>query len=83
MRCAETSLSRAGGTIFLPSLRSLRERAGYSPTELADKAELAAGTIHGLERGASRARIGTAERLAEALQVDVDDLARDEEKRSA
>lgn len=66
------------GTISLPSLRSLRERAGFSPTELAERAELAAGTVHGLERGAWRARIGTAERLAEALGADVDELAKEE-----
>lgn len=71
------------GTISLPSLRAFRLRVGLSPAELADRAELAAGTVYGLERGAWRARIDTADRLAVALGVEVDDLARDEERRSA
>ena len=82
MRCAEGRPSRTGGTISLPSLQAARQRSGFTPAELAGRAELAAGTIHGLERGAWKARGDTAERLANALRVEVDDLAK-EKRRSA
>ncbi len=79
MRCAESGVeSDERNTFYLPSLRDLRERSGFTPAELAERAGIAAGTIHGLERGAWRARIGTAERLAEALDVEVTDLTKEE-----
>lgn len=83
MECAERDDDRGSGTLYLPSLRFMRQRAGLTPPELAERANLSAGTIYGLERGAWQARISTAQRLAEALRVEVDDLARDEERRSA
>lgn len=61
--------------LALSELRVLRERVGLSQEELASQAGVTRAAIANLEHGISRARLSTANRLAEALHVTVDALA--------
>ena|SRR5579885_3480504 len=61
--------------LALPELRALRERGGLSQEDLASRAGITRAAIANLERGISRARPSTANRLAEALHVTLNVLA--------
>lgn len=54
----------------LPNLRLVREQALLTQRELAARASLTQATVQRIESGATRARISTVRRLAEALGVD-------------
>src|SRR4051812_9045225 len=65
------SSRRANG----PMLRYLRERAGYSQMELQDVSGVSHTQISRIETGESPGpRTGTMRRLAEALEVDINEL---------
>lgn len=55
--------------ITVPQLRMWRCRRFLSQLELAQRAEVAASTVHLAENGA-RVRFGTARKLAEALGIE-------------
>jgi len=55
---------------WLPHLRLLRERAGFSVHELAREVGVAVGIVARIERLAQRANPTTVHRLAQALGVD-------------
>jgi len=56
------------------AVQQLRERKGFSQTELAEKVGLSQPTLSRLERGQGRADALTLRKLAEALGVTVDHL---------
>ncbi len=58
----------------LPNLRRVREGKLLTQRELAASAGLTQATVQRIESGATRARISTVRRLAEALGVDPWDL---------
>lgn len=58
----------------LPNLRATRLRYLMTQTELAARAGLTTTSISRIETGTTKARISTVRRLAEALDVDPDDL---------
>jgi transcriptional regulator with XRE-family HTH domain len=55
-------------------LRHFREAKGLSLRVLADKAGVDWSAIHRIEQGKAGPRIGTLEKLAEALEIEVVDL---------
>ena len=54
---------------FKNRLKSARKRAGYTQAKLAEKTDLAAGTIQMYERGERKPTAKTLARIAEALDV--------------
>jgi transcriptional regulator with XRE-family HTH domain len=60
----------------LPGLREWRELRGYTQRELAKTVGTSQDTISKLETGARGCRPSTAQRLAQALQVEVAELAK-------
>lgn len=58
-------------------LRRLRERAGLTQNELADKAKVGRATISRIENGRMYAHTATLRRLAKALDIDLVDLITD------
>jgi transcriptional regulator with XRE-family HTH domain len=67
---------------FKENLRTLREKAGLSQTELAKKAGVPFRSYQNWETGLREPRISTVTALAEALGVSVDQLVADEPRRS-
>lgn len=61
------------------ALRKLRVLAGLSQPELHQRSGVAQNTISELERGARTARPATLRKLAEALEVEVEDLILEDE----
>ncbi len=57
------------------ALRALRRRKGHSTRTLAARAELSHAAIVRLEKGAVPVKPDTADRLAEALGVEITDIA--------
>ena len=62
-------------TVVLPSLRSWRIRRGYTEQQLASLSGMRRNTIWRIEAG-HPARVGTAQRFAEALGIPVAYLQR-------
>ena len=62
------------GGLRLPSLRLWRSRRGWTQGELASVAGLDQQAISKLEVGRRGCRLPTAQRLAEALEVDIEEL---------
>ncbi len=60
----------------MPSLREIRRRRALSQRDLARSTGVATSTIHNLEHGYRTAYFSTARKLALALMVSVEDLAR-------
>lgn len=58
-------------------LRRLRERAGLTQNDLADKAKVGRATISRIENGRMYAHTATLRRLAKALDIDLVDLITD------
>jgi len=50
-------------------IRDLREKLGYSQEEIADRASINVLTLSNIERGASDPRLGTVQRIAQALEL--------------
>lgn len=63
----------------LPNLKTMRLRRLMTQRELAARAGLTVASVSRIETGATRARISTVWRLAEALNVDPDDLLANDE----
>ncbi len=59
----------------LPGLLAARERVLLTQRELAAKAGLTQATVQRIETGATKARISTVRKLAEALGVPASELA--------
>jgi DNA-binding XRE family transcriptional regulator len=55
-------------------LRVVRVAHGLSQAQLAERAHLARVTVGALERGENVPQLGTAQRLAEVLGVEIEDL---------
>ena len=55
-------------------IREIRKRQGKSTGWVALKTGLSKTTIYDIERGLTKPRIGTLEKIAKALKVEVDDL---------
>ena len=55
-------------------IREIRKRQGKSTGWVALKTSLSKTTIYDIERGLTKPRIGTLEKIAKALKVEVDDL---------
>jgi transcriptional regulator with XRE-family HTH domain len=55
-------------------LREVRERRWVTQTELAERTGLTVSTISRLEQGHQRPRISTVRKLAEALDINTEDL---------
>jgi transcriptional regulator with XRE-family HTH domain len=51
-------------------LRQIRRRKAFSAADLGAKADLSMGTIYAIEHGRELPTLGTARRLAQALDVD-------------
>ena len=63
-------------------VREWRERRLLTQRELAAKVGMTVGTINRIERGANRPRLSTLRRIAEALNVEADQLvAWDDDRR--
>jgi len=60
--------------VRLPGLAAARERVGLPLAALARRAGVSLETVRRLERGEHEAYFSTAQRLAEALDVPVEDL---------
>lgn len=58
----------------LPNLRAIRVRRLMTQAELAVRAGLTTASISRIETGTAKARISTVRRLADALDVNPDDL---------
>ncbi len=58
----------------MPNLRAIRLRRLMTQVELAARAGLTPVSVSRIETGTTKARISTVWRLAEALNVDPDDL---------
>ncbi len=63
----------------LPNLKTMRLRRLITQRELAARAGLTVASVSRIETGTTRARISTVWRLAEALNVDPDDLLANDE----
>ncbi len=63
----------------LPNLKTMRLRRLMTQRELALRAGLTVASVSRIETGTTRARISTVWRLAEALNVDPDDLLANDE----
>lgn len=63
-------------TVTLPRLRALRERKAWTQLELAEKAQVARGTVSNAEAG-EPIKLPTVRRLAEALGVEPAQLMRE------
>jgi transcriptional regulator with XRE-family HTH domain len=50
-------------------IRDLRTKLGYSQEEVADRAAIHVLTLSNIERGASDPRLGTVQRIAQALEL--------------
>ncbi len=61
-------------TVELPGLRAVRMRRLLTQTELAVRAGLTTASVSRIETGTTKARLSTVRKLAEALDVDRDDL---------
>ena len=59
---------------FAARFRELRERAGLSVKQLAERAGLGLATIYGFEKGPHEPRLAAALRLADALGCKVEDF---------
>ena len=59
---------------YLPGLWACRLAAGLTQAELAERAQVARGTVRSLERRERRAQAATTRRLSEALAVSPADL---------
>ncbi len=60
--------------VELPNLRSVRLRRLLTQRELAKIAGLTTASVNRIENGTTKARISTVRRLAQALDVDPEDL---------
>ncbi|MFO0823029.1 MAG: helix-turn-helix transcriptional regulator [Gemmataceae bacterium] len=60
---------------FSEIVRSLREKAGLTQQQLAEKADIPIGTLRNHEQGQRLPSLAAARRLAAALGVTVDTLA--------
>ncbi len=58
----------------MSELRKAREAAGLTTTELAARAGVSDGAIRGYEAGRNLPSVVTAQRIADALGVDVADI---------
>jgi transcriptional regulator with XRE-family HTH domain len=67
---------------FAARLRELRERAGLTQAQLADRAGLHLSAVTRFEQGLREPALGTAANLAAALGVTVDDLLKPPERES-
>lgn len=61
-----------------PALQAIRERSGYSQSDLARAAEVSQPRISRLESGTGNARPATVRKLAAVLRVPVAALIREE-----
>lgn len=61
-------------SIALPSLRTFRQRKGLTQRQLANRAKVTQGTISDLEVGQRGAYPSTIRRLAQALEIHVEEL---------
>jgi len=50
-------------------IRDLRTKLGYSQEEIADRASIHVLTLSNIERGTSDPRLGTVQRIAQALEL--------------
>ncbi len=66
--------SQKGRGAYLPGLWACRLASGYSPQELAQRADTGRGTVRSLERQERRAHATTIRRLSAALDVEPFDL---------
>lgn len=57
-----------------PAIRSLREQAGFSQEELADRAQLDRTYVSGIERGRRNPSVKSLQRVAAALDTSLDTL---------
>lgn len=64
----------------MKSLRALREERGWSQERLARRARLSVRTVARIERGKGAPSMATANKLAKALGVTIDDLLQPPEK---
>lgn len=64
-------------SVYLPSLRGLRQSRGRSQRELGKLANVSTNTIYQLETGLRGAYPTTVRKLATALEVPTEDLVRE------
>ncbi len=57
-----------------PAVRALREQAGFSQEELADRAELDRTYVSGIERGRRNPSVKSLQRVVAALDTSLDSL---------
>ena len=65
---------------FGPRLRALREAAGLTQSQLAEKADMLANALARLERGERDPLWATVLKLAEALDVSTDEFKADDDE---
>ena len=65
---------------FKFNLRYIRERAGLTQAELADKASISQGAVSGYESGKLRPTVDICAKLAKALGVTMDELMHGERR---
>ena len=70
----EAEQSGAGARVVASSIRSLRQRKGWTVAALADKVRLDKGYLSRLERGEKSPSVGTLLKIAEALGVQIGHL---------